>query len=49
MSFTLLQIVSYFHSKKDVSKVDQMLCRLYKPILWKALSVSASLVFLHLL
>ncbi|XP_056869184.1 condensin-2 complex subunit G2 isoform X1 [Takifugu flavidus] len=46
------QVVSYFHSKKDVSKVDQMLCRLYKPILWKALSVpnfevraNAALVF----
>nr|XP_046227928.1 condensin-2 complex subunit G2 isoform X2 [Scatophagus argus] len=32
------QIVSYFHSRKDCHKVDKMLCDLYKPILWKALS-----------
>ncbi|XP_032360286.1 condensin-2 complex subunit G2 [Etheostoma spectabile] len=32
------QIVSYFHSRKGCSKVDKMLCNLYKPILWKALS-----------
>ncbi|XP_037613315.1 condensin-2 complex subunit G2 isoform X2 [Sebastes umbrosus] len=33
------QIVSYFHSRKGCNKVDKMLCNLYKPILWKALSV----------
>ncbi|XP_034717878.1 condensin-2 complex subunit G2 isoform X2 [Etheostoma cragini] len=32
------QIVSYFHSRKGCSRVDKMLCNLYKPILWKALS-----------
>ncbi|XP_039646842.1 condensin-2 complex subunit G2 isoform X3 [Perca fluviatilis] len=32
------QIVSYFHTRKGCSKVDKMLCNLYKPILWKALS-----------
>ncbi|XP_029313120.1 LOW QUALITY PROTEIN: condensin-2 complex subunit G2 [Cottoperca gobio] len=32
------QIVSYFHSRKGCNKVDKMLCDLYKPILWKALS-----------
>lgn len=47
-SSILWQVVSYFHSRKGVPKVDQMLCRLYKPILWKALSVSASLLFRHL-
>uniref|UniRef100_A0A8C3AZ80 Non-SMC condensin II complex, subunit G2 n=1 Tax=Cyclopterus lumpus TaxID=8103 RepID=A0A8C3AZ80_CYCLU len=33
------QIVSYFHSRKGCNKLDKMLCNLYKPILWKALSV----------
>lgn len=32
------QIVSYFHTRKGCNKVDKMLCNLYKPILWKALS-----------
>ncbi|KAF3836623.1 hypothetical protein F7725_029181 [Dissostichus mawsoni] len=32
-------IVSYFHSKKGCEKVDKMLSNLYKPILWKALTV----------
>lgn len=34
-----MQIVSYFHTRKGCPKVDKMLCNLYKPILWKALSV----------
>ncbi|XP_056290546.1 condensin-2 complex subunit G2 [Pseudoliparis swirei] len=33
------QILSYFHSKKGCNKLDKMLYDLYKPILWKALSV----------
>ncbi|XP_068437822.1 condensin-2 complex subunit G2 isoform X2 [Clinocottus analis] len=33
------QILSYFHSRKGCNKLDKMLCNLYKPILWKALSV----------
>ncbi|KAM8823717.1 condensin-2 complex subunit G2 [Spinachia spinachia] len=33
------QIMSYFHSRQGCNKVDKMLCNLYKPILWKALSV----------
>ncbi|XP_017261883.1 condensin-2 complex subunit G2 isoform X2 [Kryptolebias marmoratus] len=33
------QIVSYFHSRKGCHSVDKMLYNLYKPILWKALSV----------
>lgn len=33
------QIVSYFHSRKGCHQVDKMLYTLYKPILWKALSV----------
>uniref|UniRef100_A0A3Q3VVG4 Non-SMC condensin II complex, subunit G2 n=1 Tax=Mola mola TaxID=94237 RepID=A0A3Q3VVG4_MOLML len=32
-------IVNYFHKRKDVHEVDKMLCNLYKPFLWKALSV----------
>ncbi|XP_074549020.1 condensin-2 complex subunit G2 isoform X2 [Halichoeres trimaculatus] len=32
------QIVSYFHSRKSCQKVEKMLYKLYKPILWKALS-----------
>ncbi|XP_044033213.1 condensin-2 complex subunit G2 isoform X2 [Siniperca chuatsi] len=32
------QIVNYFHTRKGCHKVDKMLCDLYKPILWKALS-----------
>ncbi|XP_047185825.1 condensin-2 complex subunit G2 isoform X1 [Scophthalmus maximus] len=32
------QIVSYFHTRKGCHKVDKMLCNLYRPILWKALS-----------
>uniref|UniRef100_A0A4W6FIK5 Non-SMC condensin II complex, subunit G2 n=1 Tax=Lates calcarifer TaxID=8187 RepID=A0A4W6FIK5_LATCA len=34
------QIVSYFHTRKGCHKVDKMLCNLYRPILWKALSAS---------
>uniref|UniRef100_A0A673AVQ8 Non-SMC condensin II complex, subunit G2 n=1 Tax=Sphaeramia orbicularis TaxID=375764 RepID=A0A673AVQ8_9TELE len=33
------QVVSYFHARKGCHKVDKMLYNLYKPILWKALSV----------
>ncbi|KAL6097725.1 ncapg2 [Pungitius sinensis] len=33
------QIMSYFHSRQGSNKVDKMLSNLYKPILWKALSV----------
>nr|XP_020457943.1 condensin-2 complex subunit G2 isoform X2 [Monopterus albus] len=33
------QILSYFHTKKDSHTVDKMLCNLYRPILWTALSV----------
>ncbi|KAF7213422.1 condensin-2 complex subunit G2 [Nothobranchius furzeri] len=33
------QIMSYFHSRKGCHSVDKMLFDLYKPILWKALSV----------
>uniref|UniRef100_A0A3P9NTA7 Non-SMC condensin II complex, subunit G2 n=1 Tax=Poecilia reticulata TaxID=8081 RepID=A0A3P9NTA7_POERE len=33
------QIVSYFHSRKGCPSVDKMLYNLYKPILWKSLSV----------
>ncbi|XP_047468058.1 condensin-2 complex subunit G2 [Mugil cephalus] len=33
------QIMSYFHSRKGCQSVDKMLYNLYKPILWKALSV----------
>ncbi|KAG7526439.1 condensin-2 complex subunit G2 isoform X1 [Solea senegalensis] len=36
------QIVSYFHSRKSCPNVDKMLDNLYKPILWKALSVPNS-------
>lgn len=32
------QILSYFHTRKSCNKVEKMLCNLYKPILWKALS-----------
>ncbi|XP_043960274.1 condensin-2 complex subunit G2 isoform X1 [Gambusia affinis] len=34
------EIVSYFHSRKGCPSVDKMLYNLYKPILWKSLSVS---------
>lgn len=33
------QIVSYFHSRKGCHRVDKMLYNLYRPILWKSLSV----------
>ncbi|XP_047204958.1 condensin-2 complex subunit G2 isoform X1 [Girardinichthys multiradiatus] len=33
------QIVSYFHSRKGCHSVDKMLYNLYRPILWKSLSV----------
>ncbi|XP_068160430.1 condensin-2 complex subunit G2 [Antennarius striatus] len=33
------QIMSYFHSRKGCHLVDRMLHNLYKPILWKSLSV----------
>ncbi|KAM3860758.1 condensin-2 complex subunit G2 [Diretmus argenteus] len=32
------QIVSYFHKRKGCHSVDKMLCTLYRPILWRALS-----------
>ena len=35
----LLQILMYFHKHKSQSNVDQMLYRLYQPILWRALKV----------
>lgn len=38
-----MQIVSYFHSRKGCHAVDKMLHNLYKPILWKALSVRMQL------
>lgn len=34
-----LQILYYFHSKKGCDPVEKMLNDLYKPILWKSLSV----------
>ncbi|KAM4718590.1 LOW QUALITY PROTEIN: condensin-2 complex subunit G2 [Anableps anableps] len=33
------QIVSYFHTRKGCHSVDKMLYNLYRPILWKSLSV----------
>lgn len=35
----MLQIVSYFHSRKSCPRVEKMLDGLYKPILWKSLFV----------
>lgn len=34
-----MQILYYFHSKKGCDPVEKMLNDLYKPILWKSLSV----------
>lgn len=39
LSLSHMQIVSYFHTRKDCRNVDKMLYNLYRPILWKALSV----------
>lgn len=39
LSLSHIQIVSYFHMRKDCRNVDKMLYNLYRPILWKALSV----------
>lgn len=39
-SLPVLQILTYFHKQKFRQGVDQMLHRLYMPILWKALKVS---------
>ncbi|KAL1006796.1 hypothetical protein UPYG_G00077220 [Umbra pygmaea] len=34
------QILSYFHKRKSLQGLDEMLYRLYKPILWRALSAA---------
>ena len=35
----LLQILSYIHHQKKQRGADEMLCRLYEPILWRSLRV----------
>lgn len=40
--------MSYFHSRQGCNKVDKMLCNLYKPILWKALSVWRHILTAHI-
>lgn len=38
-SLPVLQILTYFHKQKFRQGVDEMLHRLYLPVLWKALKV----------
>ncbi len=40
MSKALATILSVFHLKKKQRGVDQMLLRLYEPILWRSLKVA---------
>jgi condensin-2 complex subunit G2 len=38
------EIVGEWHSKKKIKGVDEMLCRLYEPILWRSLNVANAVV-----
>ena len=40
----MLQILSYFHKHKKQTGVDDMLLKLYEPILWRSLKVGGILV-----
>ena len=44
LSNTLARLLSYFHKHKPQQGVDEMLCRLYAPILWRSLAVANPLV-----
>lgn len=44
LSNTLARLLSFFHKHKPQQGVDEMLCRLYAPILWRSLSVANPLV-----
>lgn len=36
----LREIVGEWHTKKKTKGVDEMLCRLYEPIIWRSLNVA---------
>ena len=44
LALTLARVLSYFHARKPQRGVDEMLARLYAPILWRSLAVANPLV-----
>ena len=44
LALTLARVLSHFHARKPQRGVDEMLARLYAPILWRSLAVANPLV-----